>query len=85
MDHFATIESAQEYIGKLTESLVETKSAIEAELATIDKRTKRFSGLMIARYKLEQLERLLTKGSKYLNDLRKLEKACQGESPCLNQ
>lgn len=76
-NHFDSIESAQEYVTKLTESLVETKSAIEVELQTIDKRTKRCSGLMIARYKLEQLERLLTKGGKYLNDLRRLEKLCQ--------
>jgi hypothetical protein len=75
--HFDSIESAQEYVGKLTESLVETKTAIEAELTTLDKRTRRFNGLMTARYHLERLEYHLKRGTTILNHLRRLEHLCK--------
>ena len=72
-NHFATIESAEEYVGKLDETLIETKADIETEMETLDKRTRRYNGLMIAHYKLVLLERHLKQGHKLLHDLRKLD------------
>ena len=71
-NHFATIESAEEYVGKLDETLIETKADIETEMETLDKHTRRYNGLMIAHYKLGLLERHLKQGHKLLRDLRKL-------------
>lgn len=76
MNHFDTIESAQEYLDTLSASLAETKSEVEAELVTLDKRTRRFNGLMVARYKFELLDRHLKNALKLLNDLRRLADLC---------
>lgn len=76
LDYFATIESAAEYLTKLEEVLNETKAAIATETPSLDQRTKRYNGLMIAHYKLERLTVHLKRSAKLLDDLRRLERLC---------
>jgi len=74
VNYFATIESAQEYLTKLEETLVETRAQIAKEMEATDKRTRRMEGLAIARYQLELGERRLKKLQQVLTNLRRLEK-----------
>jgi len=74
MDYFATIESAQEYLGKLCDVLQESCSALDTELASGLPTSRRIKGLLVARHQMDQANDHLKKSQVLLNNLRRLEK-----------
>lgn len=71
---FDSIECAREFVGLLTESVVDAKRDIEADVqreAGSDS-PRRLEALRLALYNLEKLELHMNKSHRILNDLRSL-------------
>ena len=71
---FDTIESAQDFIQVLGETITEARQEIEADLtrelqSPLSRRTK---ALQIAAYNLDKLEKQMMRSRRILNDLRSL-------------
>ena len=71
---FDSIESAHEFVGLLTEAVVEAKRDIEADVQreSGSKFPRRLEALRLGLYKVEKLEFHLNKSRRILNDLRSL-------------
>jgi hypothetical protein len=71
---FDSVESAQEYLKLLSETLSEAKRDVEGDLASQagSKVTRRLEALRLVLYKLEKLEQHVKASSRLLNDLRTL-------------
>jgi hypothetical protein len=71
---FDSIESAQEFVGLLTEAVVEAKRDIEADVLRESgwKDRRRQEALRLALYNLEKLAIHMNKSRRVLNDLRSL-------------
>jgi len=80
---FETIESAQEFLGLLTQALLESQVAIEedirAQTATVSPR--RLDALKLIAYNLERLSVHMTRSHRILNDLRMLRRLLHEERP----
>jgi hypothetical protein len=78
---FANIESAQEYVRLLGETLLEAQADIEKdlELAQRERAMRRQEALYLVHYKLAQLRQHLRATSHILNDLRTLRRLLLGE------
>ena len=78
---FANIESTQEYVRLLDETLLEAQDDIEKdiELAQQEKAMRRRDALYVVHYKLVQLRQHLCATSYILNDLRTLRRLLLGE------
>ena len=71
---FDSIECAHEFVGLLTESVVEAKRGIEADVQkeSGSEFPRRLEALRLALYNLEKLESHMNKSRRILNDLRSL-------------
>ena len=71
---FDSIESAHEFVGLLTEAIVEAKLDIEADVQRESGSTypRRLEALRLALYQIEKLEFHMSKSQRILNDLRSL-------------
>ena len=71
---FDSIESAHEFVGLLTEAVVEAKRDIEADVLRESgwKDSRRQEALRLALYNLEKLAIHMNKSRRVLNDLRSL-------------
>ena len=71
---FDSIESAHEFVGLLTEAVVEAKRDIEADVQMESGSTfpRRLEALRLALYQMEKLEVHMSKSRRILNDLRSL-------------
>jgi hypothetical protein len=71
---FDSIESAHEFVGLLTEAIVEAKRDIEADVQreSGSKFPRRLEALRLALYNVEKLEFHMNKSRRILNDLRSL-------------
>lgn len=71
---FDSVEGAREYLSLLSESVLDAKREVEADIhATEDpKFPRRLEALRLVLFKLEKLEHHLKSGSRLLNDLRTL-------------
>jgi len=71
---FESIESAHEFVGLLTASVVEAKRDIEADVQreSGSKFPRRLEALRLALYNVEKLEFHVNKSRRILNDLRSL-------------
>ena len=71
---FDTIESAQDFIRVLGETITEARQEIEVDLARElqSPPSRRTRALQIAAYNLEKLEKQMTRSRRVLNDLRSL-------------
>ncbi len=71
---FDTIESAQDFVALLSETIVEAKDEIESEFQSeLDAApTRHLDALRIALYNLEKLEKHMASSRRILNDLRSL-------------
>ena len=71
---FDSIESAHEFVGLLTEAIVEAKRDIEADIQRESGSTlpRRMEALRLALYQMEKLEFHMGKSRRTLNDLRSL-------------
>ena len=70
---FASIESAQEFLGLLVEAVLDSKHTTENDLnkdAGLESRRK--DALRLVLYKLEKLEKQIASSRRLLNDLRTL-------------
>jgi RNase P/RNase MRP subunit p29 len=78
---FASLESAQEYIGLLGTVVDDTRNEIQQEidLATEEHAVRRQEALFLVNYKLTQLRHQLTTTGHLLNDLRMLRRLLLGE------
>lgn len=71
---FDSIESAHEFVGLLTEAVVEARRDIEADVQreSVSKFPRRLEALRLALYKVEKLEFHMNKRRRIFNDLRSL-------------
>ena len=71
---FETIESAQEYVDLLIQSLHESRKDIDADIAETggNGMTRRRDALLLVAHQLNMLSSHLAKSSRILNDLRSL-------------
>jgi len=71
---FDTIESAQDFVRVLAETIVEAKQEIEVDLGRElqSPPSRRTKALQIAVYNLDRLEKQMTRSRRILNDLRSL-------------
>jgi hypothetical protein len=79
--HFASIESAHQYVAHLTDALVEEQATIEENIAEMLARgdERRVEALRLVSYKLVQLKQHLDISRRLLNDLRTLRRLLQDE------
>jgi hypothetical protein len=84
---FDNIESAQEYIRLLAETVAETKSHVENEitLATSQMPDGTVQALRMVEYNLDKLQRYLAGSSRTLNDLRTLRRFLLQERKATNE
>lgn len=78
---FESIESAQEYLGLLSQTVTEAKQDTQADIhAKTDARPGRHvEALRMVSYNLEKLDRHLKVSRRILNDLRLLRRVLHGE------
>jgi len=78
---FDSIESAQEYLKLLSQTLGETRQAIAADIETTADPgpDRRLEAMRLVLYKLEKLDRHVTAGRRILNDLRTLRRLLMKE------
>jgi len=71
---FDSIESAHEFVGLLTEAVIEAKRDIDADVQRESGSTfpRRLEALRLALYNVEKLEFYMNKSRRILNDLRSL-------------
>ncbi len=70
---FDNVESAHEYLGLLSETLIEAKKDLAADIAAAKNRPdRRLEALLLVQFKLEKLTTHLQSSSRLLNDLRTL-------------
>jgi hypothetical protein len=71
---FDSIESAHEFVGLLTEAIVEAKRESEADVHRVSGSAypRRLEALRLALYQIEKLEFHMSKSQRILNDLRSL-------------
>jgi len=73
---FDSVEGAHEYLGLLSEAVLDAKSEIEADIqAAEDPRfPRRLEALRLVRFKLDKLEQHIKASRRLLNDLRSLKR-----------
>lgn len=79
---FETIESAQEYLGLLSQALLESQEAIETEISAQAPATaspRRLEALKLIAYNLEKLSVHVKRSHLILNDLRALRRLLHQE------
>ncbi len=69
---FCTIESAQEYMALLADTIVEAGNDIEGQIAGMSQSSRHVDALRIALYNLHKLDRYIQASRRALNDLRTL-------------
>jgi len=76
---FESIESAQEYLGLLSQVVTEAQSAVQADIqgSAESERPRRVEALRLIGYNLEKLGSHLKKSRRILNDLRMLRRILQ--------
>lgn len=73
MEHqFETLESAQDFVKLLAETVTEAKHELESDVQRESLPSRRLDALRIALYNLNKLELHVTQTSRLLNDLRTL-------------
>lgn len=79
---FETIESAQEYLGLLTQALLESQEAVKADMQVqVSSTPRRLDALKLIVYNLEKLNVHLERSHRILNDLRTLRRLLHQERP----
>ena len=78
---FASLESAQEYVGLLGTAVDDTQQEIQQALdvAAEEHAERRHEALLLVNYKLSQLRHHVTTTGRLLNDLRMLRRLLLGE------
>jgi hypothetical protein len=78
---FNTIESAQDFMNLLSDSIEETRRDIELDLvrAAADHEERREQALQLTLFKMDQLSSHIDKSLRLLNDLRTLRRLLFGE------
>jgi hypothetical protein len=78
---FDSIEGAHEYVALLCAEIVETRRALDEDVAqaTRDGATRRLEALQLVTYKLERLQHHMESGRRLLNDLRSLRRLLLSE------
>lgn len=72
-EHFATIESAHDFVSLLADAVSQAKLELERDVERgIANPTRRLDALRIALYNIDKLELHLARSSRILNDLRTL-------------
>jgi hypothetical protein len=76
---FASIESAQEYLGLLAQVIIESQQAVQADIQrNIESESpRRVEALRLVGYNLEKLASHIKTSRKVLNDLRMLRRILQ--------
>jgi len=76
---FASIESAQEYLGLLAQVIIESQQAVQADIQrNIESESpRRVEALRLVGYNLEKLASHIKTSRKILNDLRMLRRILQ--------
>jgi hypothetical protein len=82
-NHFASIESAQEFLALLAEAVQDAKQTTDADLHTelTPDSPRRKDALRLVLYKLDKLEQHLASSRRLLNDLRSLRRLMLDERP----
>ena len=78
---FESIESAQEYLSLLAQTVLEAKQEIESDISSkgSSEKTRRVEALRTVLYNLEKLDRHLKASRRLLNDLRTLRRLLHQE------
>jgi hypothetical protein len=73
---FDSVEGAHEYLGLLSDAVVDAKMEIEADIkaAGDPQFPRRLEALRLVHFKLEKLEQHIRSGRRLLNDLRSLKR-----------
>ncbi|MFZ0964218.1 MAG: hypothetical protein WAO35_25415 [Terriglobia bacterium] len=76
---FASIESAEEYLGLLAQVVIEAQEAVQADIqgSVESDRPRRVEALRLIEYKVDKLASHLKASRRILNDLRMLRRILQ--------